>query len=397
MKLTLTVAALCFAVLGRAQTLTLSDALRLAADKRSAIHSAQLNLERAEQTARAMGAFPATQLGVGNSTRADLGATDMDLFVSQSLDVFGRSSANRQLGEAGVLLAEAGLRRAKLGVQSEVITHYFEAVAALHLKESAESLLEVAESLLDATRRRFEEGKVPEVQVTRAIIERDRSVQTAKLRQSQFRSAIARLGGVIGSPELVESLSDEPEIVAVGGFEIYRRPDIMALESELKIAQAEEVIARRSTLPELELIGLRSPWRDDSTYFGARLQLTWSFNDFGRQKNEVSAARKQAESVRARIEDAKQLAQSEIEAIQIELRAATERVDSYQSLLAANRVLVQKTQLGYEQGVGTLIDVLEATRSLREIEQELAEARLAANLAIAALYESTGTLIEVAK
>jgi outer membrane protein, heavy metal efflux system len=397
LKLTLTATALCFAVIAQTQTLTLSEALRSANDHRPAILSAQLNLERAQLSAKAMGAMPATQLGVGHSSRADLGATDMDLFISQPLDIFGQSSAQRRLGEAGVLLAEAELRKAKLGVQSEVVTQYFATVAALHLKESSEGLLEVSESLLNATRRRFEEGKVPEVQVTRAMIERDRSVQTAKLRQSQFHSAAERLAGVIGGADLRETFAGEPELNSIESFEVHLRPDILALESELKIAQAEEVIARRSTLPDLELIGLRSPWRDDSTHFGARLQLTWSFNDFGRQRNEISAARKQAESIRARIVDAEKLAQSEISAIQIELSAANERVESYQSLLDANRVLVQKTQLGFEQGVGTLIDVLESTRSLREIEQELAEARLAANLAIAALYEATGTLIEVAQ
>ncbi len=388
---------MCFAIIAQAQTLTLSESLRLAAENRPAIHSAQLNLDRARLTARAMGAFPATQLGVGQSTRADLGATDMDLFISQSLDIFGRSSANRQLGEAGVQFAEAELRKSLLGVQSEVATQYFEVIAAIQLKDSADGLLEVSSSLLNATRRRFEEGKVPEVQVTRATIERDRSVQTAKLRLSQLQSTIARLKGLVGDSKIGELQYDETGLATLNELGVVLRPEILSLESELKIAQAEEVIARRSTLPELELIGLRTPWRQTPSHFGARLQLTWSFNDFGRQKNEVSAARKQADAIRERIEDAKQLAHAEVAAIQIELTAARERVESYQSLLEANRTLVQKTQLGFEQGVGTLIDVLESSRSLREIEQELAEARLAANLAVTALYEATGTLIEVAK
>lgn len=377
--------------------MTLPSAVARAELNRPAIRSAQANLDRAVLSARAMGSFPATQLGIGHSTRADLGATDMDLFISQPLDLFGRRNADRQLGEAGILAAEANLREIQLRVQSEVIRHYFETVAAQHLVESAQGLAEVSESLLGATRRRFEEEKVPEVQVTRATIERDRSVQTLKLRESQYRSARSRFAGVVGMEADSLELVSDPELVFEREMAIELRPDILALESELKAAQAEEVIARRSTLPELELIGLRSPWRDEPTHFGARLQLTWSFNDFGKQRREVSAARSQADAVRAQIDDTRQLAESEIAAIQIELIAARERVDSYGALLEANRVLVQKTQLGFEQGVGTLIDVLESTRSLREIEQELVEARLAANLAVAALYESTGTLIEVTK
>ncbi len=352
-----------------------------------------MNLDRARLSARALGAFPATQLGIGQSTRADLGATDIDLFISQPIDVFGRSSADRKLGEAGVLAAEAELKATILKVQSEVISYYFEAAAAQHLTESAEGLLDVSESLLTATRRRFEEGKVPEVQVTRAMIERDRAIQTVKLRQSQFRSEYARLVGAIG--EVGGELSLESDLIVTfdDENEVTLRPDIMGLESELRAAVAEEVIARRASLPELELIGLRSPWRGEETHFGARLQLTWSCNSVWREKNEISAARTTADSIRARIEDAKQLAESEIRSIRIELTAALERVDSYQALLDANRVLVQKTHLGFEQGVGTLIDVLESTRSLREIEQELVEAKLAAHLAANSLLESKGILV----
>lgn len=344
-----------------------------------------------------MGAPPATQIGIGQSSRADLGATDQDLFISQSLDIFGRSQANRRLGDAGILSAEANRKQVLLDVQSEVIARFYEATAALQHKQSADSLLAIAESLLNATQRRYEEGKIPEVQVTRATIERDRSVQTALLRASQLKSALTRLAGAIGTTSLISNPDPSSMLAHIDSFDINLRPDLLARNAELAAAEAELTIAKRSTMPELEVVGLRSPWRGEETHFGARLQLTWSVFDFGKRKFESAAAQSKANAVRAQIADVQQLAESEIRAIQNEFDATNERISSYRTLLELNRILVQKTQLGFDQGVGTLIDVLEASRSLREIEQELAEAQLAANLSLAELYRATGTLVEVNK
>ena len=396
MKPQLTLVALCLAVASHAD-LTLQEALNQAQNYRPAVQAARLNVDQAKQAALALGAFPPTQIGVGLSTRADLGATDDDLFISQSLDIFGRSSANRRLGEAGVQLAEANLRQTLLEVQGEVVVRYFEAATALQLKESADNIVFIADSLLNATKRRFEEGKIPEIQVTRASIEHDRSIQTALLRTSQLKASLTRLAGALGTKGLPENPSTEVNLGELKEYDLNLRPDILALQAELNESQAEKLIAQRSTLPELELVGLRSPWRDQPTHFGARLQLTWSLYDFGKRKHETASADKKAASIQQQITDLLHVSESEISAIQSELESAYQRINSYRSLLQSNRTLVEKTQLGFDEGVGTLIDVLEATRSLREIEQELTEAQLAANLASAALYEATGTLIEVTK
>jgi len=385
------------ACVAQADSLNLHDALRQAKQNRPAIASAQLNLDRAKLTARSLGALQPIEVGIGQSSRPDLGATDQDLFISHSLDIFGRTQANRKLGQAGVLSAEAAYKQVLLDVQSEVIEKYFQALTAGQLSKNAENLLGIAESLLVATSRRFEEGKIPEVQVTRAKIERDRSFQTSLLRKSQYKSTLIRLTGATGSAELVEISETDIELVGIDEFNLSARPDLLFLQSELQKAEAEALISRRSATPELELVGLRSPWRDDSTHFGARLQLTWSLYDFDKRKFETESAEKQAEAVRTQISDVRMLAESAVAVIQSEYSAAIERVSSYLELIELNRILVQKTQLGFDQGVGTLIDVLEASRSLREIEEELAEAQLSANLSIAALYHATGTLVEVMK
>lgn len=379
------------------QSLSLESSVSTAFANRPSLIAAQLKVESSKSAAQALGAFPPTELGIGQSTRADLGATDMDLFISQSLDIFGRSRTNRRIGEAEVRKAEAHVRLTKLDIQTEVVTQYFETVASIKLKSSADSLLVLSESLLKATTRRFEEGKIPEVQVTRAQLEFERSKQTALLRDSQARAALSRLSGITGTDIGFDDVDTRVSLAVDYTKNFDQIPAIQIAQADLETSMAKVQATRKSNLPELEVIGLRSPWRNSSTNFGARLQLTWSFNDFGKQNNNVKSLQQEIKSIKESIEDLKLSVATEINASMIEIDTSRNRVESYQKLLEINRTLVAKSQLGFEQGVGTLIDVLEASRSLRELEQEISEAELDLNLSIAALYSITGTLLEEVK
>jgi outer membrane protein TolC len=120
--------------------------------------------------------------------------------------------------------------------------------------------------------------------------------------------------------------------------------------------------------------------------------MTWSILDHGRSRNEREAASLRGLAAKQALADVRSKAKAELAAIEIEIEAANERLATYGEIQGAARVLVDKSRLGYTEGYGTLVDVLEATRSLREIEQELAEARLELNLAEVARYEATGAL-----
>ncbi len=396
MKTQALIALIVFPFCVQAQPLSLNQALSNARESRKAVVSANVNVDRAKLSARALSAYPALTVGVGQSSREGLGATDQDFFVSQPIDLFGRTSASANFGRAHVRIAEAERRQTLLTIQSDVMGTYFEASAAARLSHVADDLLQVAEALQKATVRRFEEGKIPEVQLSRATIEFDRAKQTAALRASQLRAVLKKLGAATGSDVPITSVEldatvKNPEV------DLALRPDILALSAQVTAAQAEKTLASRSNLPELELFGLRTPWRESSTSYGIRLQLTWRVLDFGRSRFEQGAAVKQADSLEALLADAKKRADAVIASIDIEIEAYRKRVESYEAIRESAKDLVAKSQRGFSEGFGTLLDVLEATRSLREIEQELVEAQLAVNLALASKYEAAGNLIEVSQ
>ncbi len=382
----------------QAQTpLSASDALRLASQNRPSLVASRLAVEQVRASSRAMAAQAPLNLALGASSRNDIGATDQDFALSQEIDLFGRTRSLANLGASDVLVAQARYRGEALELQTEVLTAFAQSVSSRHRREVAMDLLIIAEGLMGATQRRFDEGKVAELQVTRASIEFQRAKQFAALSAADHQAALTRLAALLGIPaEGLEVLADaaiEP-VVAPG---VTERPDVLALRAEVDRAQAEAGVARAASRPEFSVQLVRSPWSTNRGYFGGRAQFTFSLWDHGRARNEVRAASLKAEAATKALVDRKAIAMRELEAVQIEVSARQATIASYEAILASAKDLVAKSQKGYAEGFGTQVDVLEATRALREVEQELVDARLQLSLAVIQQYKTAGFLAEVLK
>ena len=375
-------------------TINANEALALAAKNRPALRAAKLSVEQAKSASRALGAYAATTLSLGASTRSEVGATDNDFYLDQPFDLFGRTSAAKKVGQANVQLALAEYVATATELQNEVLTAYAEAVASKRLQEVAEELLKVSNGLFVATKRRFDEGKVAEIQLTRASIEFERAKRSSELRTAALNSSLKKLSTLVGAEVSVESDSFIPSPTSL---ETSSRSDLIKLTSQVQIAEAETGTAKLSNKPELSFQLRRSPWNNSPSSFGARVQLTWSLFDHGKAANETDSARKRAEAARKLLEDAKSRAKAELAIALIDIEANQKQVASYEVILVSARDLVAKAQTGYSEGFGTQMDVLEATRSLREIEQELIVAKQTLSLAIIAQYRASGYLADVLK
>lgn len=379
-----------------AQPLTPEKAVQIAIENRSSVQAAKLKVDEAKKAAESRSAYPPLTLGFGYSS-SDVGSTDEDLFLSQPLDLFGRVSAQRAVGQIMIAQAEADLRETKLEVQTEVLTRFFQAASAIRVSQVADQLVELSRSLEHAAARRFDEGRIPEIQVLRSSIEVEKAVQTANLHKNEARAAIHRLAASLGLPESPQDLQLDALLAPLPQPDFPSRPDLLRLQLKSNLAEAEALVARRSTHPEFAIIGARSPWRTAGTDYGARLQVTWSLLDHGRARRDAESHELAARAALAEYDDVLQSAQNEYAALSIDLEAAQSQLSSYQKLSEAARILAAKTQRGYDEGVGTHIDVLESTRVLREIEETIAKVGLTVHLVEIARYRAAGHLMETAR
>lgn len=398
MKRTLIIPILLASAFCQAQTqISATDALKLASQNRPSLAASRLGVEQARLSARAFSSLPPLNFAVGAGSRSEVGATDQDLALTQEIDIFGRRRASGRVGEADVQLALARYRKEAGLLQSEVLTAFAIAVSASHQREVATELLEVAEGLLNATKRRFDEGKVAELQVTRATIEFERAKQTRELKGADYQAAMTRLASLLAVPQGELSVVPDAAIEPVTIPSIMDRPDILEIKAEVAKASAEAGFAKATSRPEFSLQVVRSPWSNDRGYFVGRAQFSWNLWDHGRARNEVRAANLRAEAAAKALSDATGRAEQELAAVQIELESRQVRIKSYETILVSAKDLVVKSQKGFAEGFGTQVDVLEATRALREVEQELVEARQQLAFAVIKQYEASGYLVEVLK
>ncbi|MBZ0214289.1 MAG: TolC family protein [Nitrospirae bacterium] len=374
------------------QSLDLNQALTLARESRPAVTAASSAVSSALEATRAAGSRPPLVMGIGATSKEGLGATDQDLFLGHSPDFYGRASAARRVAESAHRRALAGQREVWLDVQAEVLSAYIEAYSAGRQSVAAGALLDVGEALFQATQRRFEEGKIPEVQLSLASIQRDRARQAADHAKSKELAALQRLAGAMGVWEAPRSLA--PPALTEPPALVDQRPDIMALLAEVDAAEAEALVAARDATPELDLSALRSPWGESAPQVAMRVQLTWRLGDFGKTRSLVRAARERSASLNSRVEDLRRRAASELVANKLEVESARTRLDSAEAIRRAAVELASKSQRGFAEGIGSLLDVLEATRALRDIEVEVVDAEREYLLAMAARFAVAGTLLE---
>lgn len=387
-------------VLGTGQTpqaLTLDQALALARQNRPAVRAAELRVEQARLQRRSLVAPLPTRLDLQFTTNRNLYGNDDDVALSQPIDLFGRRKANRSLGNAQVQLAEANLRQTLGEVQGDVVDLYASAVASGKLVRTAAAQLELAQRLLDATAKRAEGGVVAPVQVKRVSLEVERARQTLSLRQASQTAARRRLAGALGAPTegiVVEEFAIVPvapvEIAAIA----LQRADLLTLSAQFAIAQANVGVTQLQFRPDFEISARTSPYSYGSNGpAGLRATLSIPVFDFGRRRNDVKAGQAAAEAERKALDDATARAQAELDAVNVELAAANAQADGFERLLIDTRELVRVSDVGYREGATTLLEVLEATRALREVEESLIESRLRVAQAHAAYLRTTGTLL----
>ena len=93
-------------------------------------------------------------------------------------------------------------------------------------------------------------------------------------------------------------------------------------------------------------------------------------------------------------EDALRMAAAEFQALQQERNGAERQVSKLEALIRDAEELLRINERGFETGALTLIESLEAARSLREIEEALLDAKFRLATLDVAILKTEGLLLE---
>ncbi len=214
---------------------------------------------------------------------------------------------------------------------------------------------------------------------------------------SNFGAAGTSGAAILGSSSQVGSdLVAQRAALLPGALQ---RPDIVSAQATLEARQAQVSAIARQRYPDIELqlrrgsfFGQAEPDQGRGQNLTAlRAVITVPLFDFGSIGREKKAAQAEVRAGQAQLALLRQQAATQVEQALIRLEQQRQTVETYRTGIVPQTLdLLRKTQIGYAAGASTYLEVLDAQRTLRQVQTEYLQALVGTRTSEAALESALG-------
>lgn len=314
-----------------------------------------------------------------NQAAQDVKALAGGVDVFWEIDLSGRLRAGAKAAAADAVTAEHGVRGVRLLVLTDVASSYFTLVGALRQLETVRAISAAHDETLRLVTARHRVGLVSLFDVERAQTDASRAraaIPPLETLAAVSRHRIAVLMGdqAFNASAIVPSGSELTAPAARPGQPaalLERRPDLLALKSQLDAANLRRQQAKAEYFPRLfasALFGRQSLEMNDFDLGSTRFSLVSGliamplFN-WGRTQaiNEVAEAG-QGQAL-LQYEDGIVRALEDVENALVALRDERQRAELLRSAAASAEVALSRAQSLYNRGQIDLLPLLDAQRS----------------------------------
>ena len=398
-------------IFGDALLVELVDA---ATANNSDVRSAQANLRRARALRGQSAAALQPTLGVGGSALHNKTAQGVasDLFelgldASWELDVFGQNRHALAAADADVRANDAALAAVQLSVAAEVALNYLQARGSEERLRIVQSHLAAYERTLQLAQQRQHAGLV-----SAADVERSRSA-VAQLRAQQAalvgdaarqRHALALLSArtvaqIDAAMSPARALPEAPAAFALGTplATLQNRPDVREAEQQLMAAidRLGQEQAGRFSNPRLAgSLSWTALTISSLGSGGAAATLLASLAqplfDGGQREARIAAQVAGVDVAQAKLQGRATSALRDVEDALAQLNAAEDRISTLNGAMQAEQRAVQIVRSRYEAGLADGLALLDAQRTLLQVQDQGMLARIDRALSHVRLYKALG-------
>jgi multidrug efflux system outer membrane protein len=398
----------------------LQAVIKMALNNNRNLRLAALNVEKARvlygiQRAELLPAINAVGSGSKERVPADLSSTGKSMteelysvslgVTSWEIDFFGRIRSLKDQALQEYLATEQGRRSAQISLISAVVEAYLTLAADSENLELARSTVDTQRSAYDLIKKRYDAGLATKVDLRQAQTQVDAARRDAALftqLTAQDRNALNLLAGTQVPDDLLPPTLSEVgplKIISPGlsSEVLLTRPDIMAAEHRLKGANASIGAARATLFPRIALTtsgGTASAELSDLFSAGS---ATWSFAPqitmpiFDvRAWRALTLSKAQQKILLTMYEKVIQEAFREVADVLAVRGTVDQRVSAQQSLVDAVAETLRLSKTRYTSGIDSYLSVLDAQRSLYGSQQELIALRLVELVSRVRLYAVLG-------
>jgi NodT family efflux transporter outer membrane factor (OMF) lipoprotein len=315
---------------------------------------------------------------------------DAGIDASYQIDLFGRIRRAIQAARADAGAAQAAFDVSRITVAAETARAYADACSAGRQLAVARETVRIQEQTYDLTRRLFEGGRATALETGQAGSLLEQVKATVPTLEAQRQTALFRLSVMTGRPpadfprevaacESVPALA-RPIPVGDGATLLSRRPDIRQAERELAAATARVGVATASLYPSISLGGsigtsatsLSGLGSGDSFRFSLGPLISWDLSSLFVGRSRIAQAEADAEGKLANFEGTWLRALEETESALTRYARELDRRDALRRAQAHSLEAARIARLRYQAGRDSFQVVLDAERSLANVEAELA-------------------------
>jgi multidrug efflux system outer membrane protein len=312
----------------------------------------------------------------GTIWRAQVGA-------SYEADLFGRVGSNVNASRADEQQSEALFRSVQLSLQADVAQNYFQLRELDTDQDLYRRTVALREDTLKLVERRFKEGDISELDVSRARNElasaRADAVGVARQRAASEHS----LAILLGKPPADFSFAEAPLVPIAARVPpglpsalLERRPDVSAAERAMAAANARVGLAKSAFFPKLDITGAFGyesatlgnlfMWSSRAFILGpfAGTALTLPLFDGGRRKANLAQARAKYDEDVAQYRQQVLVAFREVEDNLADLRLLDDQMREQNNAVQASQRAARLSRTQYTEGAVSYLDVIDGERQV---------------------------------
>lgn len=395
--------------------LLIDAALRNNRDLRIAV----LNIEqaRAQFQIRRADQFPTVGAAVTGSRQPATGGNIASVYTaglaltSYEIDFFGRVASLKDAALAQYLATEEGRKTTQISLIATVANNYLSLLADEESLAITQQTLATREESFKLSQLRFDNGITSELDLRQAesLTEAARISLAQLQRQRALDQNLMTL--LVGQPLTADlavalpagqGLADAPLMVDVpAGLPsdlLTKRPDIRQAEQQLLAANANIGAARAAFFPRISLtasagsVSTHLSGLFESGSYGWTLapQLFLPLFDAGRNRAGLDSANVNRDIAVAQYEKAIQTAFREVADALAGRATLGEQLRAQQAQASAEGVRFKLSDLRYQNGIASQLDLLDAQRSLFAAQQAVVQTRLLQLQNQVTLYKTLG-------
>ncbi len=346
--------------------------------------------------------------GPGTFQTIQLSATDMNnvnATLQWAIYNGGKTQAAIGSAAAGLAGAEATLSAVKGNLVRDTTNAYFQLVQAQRNALIADQAVSVAQKGLDLSNQLFHAGTAARADVLKQQV----ALANAQVQDVQASSAVAvanavlanllniNLNSQISPTEPLETQAPTYSMDQVLESAQTKRPELAASQAAVAIAEHAVQSARAGALPAITLQVQDASSKPNfqnvpQPQLSETLAVTWKLFDGGLTKGKVVEAQANVDKANIQLQQQRNGVDLEARKAYLNYRAAQAQVSAAKSAQDSAAESLRVTQLRYQAGAGTAIELADAQLSNTQAQTQYVAALASLRIALVTLQAAAGLL-----